>query len=176
MTLSEIILTEHSRSQALMIADIILQKPGLFDELIEIIFANKEPISRRAAWPLRFIHERDQQLLATYLPIIIKQLPEVQSIAVQRNLLYILAYSDIPESCRGELLQYTSNLLLNTSTSVASLIYSLDIFDNIAKDEPDLQNELVLIIHQILPYASAGVKSKSMKTLKKIERSGQIRY
>ncbi len=102
MSLSEIIMAEHSRSQANMIADIIVQEPALLDELIEIIFANKEPLSRRAAWPLRFIHERNQQLVVPYFPIMIKQLPDVQSIAVQRNLLYVLAYSDIPESCHGE--------------------------------------------------------------------------
>ncbi len=175
MSLSEIIMAEHSRSQANMIADIIVQEPALLDELIEIIFANKEPLSRRAAWPLRFIHERNQQLVVPYFPIMIKQLPDVQSIAVQRNLLYVLAYSDIPESCHGELLQYTSELLLNTSTSVASLIYSMDIFYKLSEGETDLLNELILIIHQILPYASAGVKSKSMKTLKKIEKLGQIR-
>ncbi len=175
MSLSEIIMAEHSRSQANMIADIIVQELVLLDELIEIIFANKEPLSRRAAWPLRFIHERNQQLLIPYFPIIIKQLHEVESVAVQRNLLYILAYSDIPESCHGELLQFTSELLLNTSTSVASLIYSMDIFYKLSEGETDLLNELILIIHQILPYASAGVKSKSMKTLKKIEKLGQIR-
>ena len=84
-----------------------------------------------------------------------------------------IAYSDIPESYHGELLQFASELLLNTGTSVASVIYSLDIFYKLSEGEPDLLNELTLIIHQILPYASAGVKSKSIKTLRKIEKLGQ---
>lgn len=171
MSLSDIIMAEHSRAQAEMIADIIVQKPELLDELLEIIFADEEPVSRRAAWPLRFIHEKDEQLLISNLPIIVKQLPKVKSIAVQRNLLYILAYSDIPESCQGELLQYSSEVLLNTDSSVASLIYSLDIFYNIAITEPDLLNELKLIIDLLLPNATAGVRSKSMKILRKIEKS-----
>ena len=176
MDLAEIIMEEHSKVQAEMVADLILQRPELLDELMEIIFADKEPLSRRAAWPLRFIYEKDEQLLNSYLPIFIKKLPDIKSVAVQRNLLYILAYSNIPQSYHGELLQCFFEILTDTSTSVASLIYSMDGFYNISKNEPDLLNELVLIIHQIIPVASAGVKSKSMKILRKIERSRSNSY
>lgn len=170
MSLSDIIMAEHSRAQAKMIAGIVIQKPELLDELLEIIFAESEPLSRRAAWPLRFIHEKDEKLLPPYIPMIVSRLPNIQTIAVQRNLLYILAYSDVPESCQGELLQYSSEVLINRSSSVASLIYSLDIFYNIAITEPELLNELKLIIELLLPNATAGVRSKSIKTLKKIKR------
>ncbi len=173
MSLSDIIMREHSKAQAEMIADIIIQRPELLDELLEIIFSDKEPLSRRAAWPLRFIHKKDEQLLISCLPTLITNLPKVQSVAVQRNLLYVLAYSEIKQSHHGELLQYSSELLLDSGTTVASLVYSMDIFYKIASCEPDLLNELVLIIHQILPNATAGVKSKSMKILRKIEKSGQ---
>lgn len=173
MELTEIIMNEHSKVHAEMIADIIIQQPELLDELLEIIIADKEPLSRRAAWPLRFIFKKDEQLLNSYLPVIIKKLPEVKSEAVRRNFLYILAYSNIPQLYHGELLQYFFELLTDTSTSIAATIYSLDGFYNIARYEPDLLNELVLIIHQLIPVASAGVKSKSMKILSKIERSGK---
>lgn len=170
MSLVEIIMAEHSKAQAKMIADIIIQRPELLDELLKIIFSDKEPISRRAAWPLRFIHERNEKLLTPFLSTIADSLPYVTSVSVQRSLLYILAYSPIPKICHGKLLQYTSELLLNKGTSVASMIYSLDIFFKLSKDEPDLLNELRNMIELLLPYGSAGVKSKSGKILKKIEK------
>ncbi len=164
-------MAEHSRAQAEMIADIIVQKPVLLDELLKIVFADNEPISRRAAWPLRFIHEKEKRLLDNYFPIIVIKLPEIKCVATQRNLLYILAYSHIPEFYYGRLLEFTSKVLLNTSSSVASIIYSIDIFFNLSKNEPDLLNELKLMLELLLPNATAGVKSKSMKILKKIEKS-----
>ena len=164
-------MAEHSRAQAEMIADIIVQKPVLLDELLKIVFADEEPISRRAAWPLRFIHEKEKRLLENYFPIIVIKLPEIKCVATQRNLLYILAYSHIPEFYYGRLLEFTSKVLLNTSSSVASIIYSIDIFFNLSKNEPDLLNELKLMLELLLPNATAGVKSKSMKILKKIEKS-----
>jgi len=170
MNLHQIIMAEHSRAQAVMIADLVIQKPALFDELLEIIFAEEEPVSRRAAWPLRFIHERNERLLDKYIPIIIIKLPDIKSVAIQRNLLYILAYSSIPEFYYGRLLDFTSRVLLDTNSSVASLIYSVDIFFNISKSEPDLLTELRLIIDFLIPNATAGVRSKCVKTLRKIDR------
>ena len=170
MNLHQIIMSEHSRAQAVMIADLVIQKPALFDELLDIVFAEEEPVSRRAAWPLRFIHEMNVSLLDNYIQIIIVKLPEIKSVAIQRNLLYILANSNVPEFYNGRLLEYTSKVLLNTSSSVALLIYSVDIFFNISKDEPDLLNELRLIIDFLIPNATAGVRSKCRNTLRKIDR------
>ncbi|MFK5856790.1 MAG: hypothetical protein QM503_11710 [Bacteroidota bacterium] len=163
-------MAEHSRAQAVMIADIIIQKPALLDELLKIIFEEEEPVSRRAAWPLRFILERDKRLMDNYIPIIITKLPEIKSVAIQRNLLFILANSNIPNFFFGRLLEFTSKILLDTSSSVASLIYSIDIFFDTSKNEPDLLNELRLMIELLLPNATAGVRSKCRKTLKKIDR------
>jgi len=163
-------MAEHSRAQAEMIADIIVQKPILLDELLKIIFADKEPVSRRAAWSLRFIHKKNKQLLDNFFPTIIVKLPGIKCVAVQRNLLYILAYSDIPEFYYGRLLEFTSKVLLNTSSSVASIIYSIDIFFNLSKNEPYLLNELKLMLELLLPNATAGVRSKSTRTLRKIEK------
>jgi len=170
MSLIEIIMAEHSKAQAKMIADIIIQEPVLLGELMEIIFSNTEPASRRAAWPLRFIHNRDLKILLPYFPLIVEELPGVESVAVQRSLLYILAYSDIPEDYHGQLLQFTSQLLTNRNTSVASTIYSMDIFFKLSLDEPDLLFELKNMLEMLMPYGSAGVKSKSRRIIKKIEK------
>lgn len=170
MNLHQIIMSEHSRAQAVMIADLVIQKPALFGELLDIIFTEEEPVSRRAAWSLRFIHERNEHLLDNYIPIIIDKLPNIKSVAIQRNLLYILAYSTIPEFYYGVLLEYTSKILLNTNSSVASIIYSVDIFFNLSKGEPDLLNELRIMIGMLLPNSTPGVKSKCLKTLKKIDK------
>ena len=170
MTLHQIIMFEHSRAQAVMIADLVIQKPALFDELLDIVFAEEEPVSRRAAWPLRFIHERNECLIDKYIPIIITKLPNIKSVAIQRNLLYIIAYSNIPEFYYGRLLDFTSRVLLDTNSSVASIIYSVDIFFNVSKSEPDLLNELRHMIDFLIPNATPGVKSKCIKTLRKIDR------
>ena len=172
-SLSDLIMAEHSRHQADFIVDIVLSQPSYLDELLHIVFQNREPISRRASWPLRIISERDINILESHVPVIIKRLPEIDNVAIQRAFLAILVNVKIPKENYGELLQFTCEILLNPGSPVASLIYSTDIFYKISINEPELLNELKLMLEQLLPYGSAGVKSKCRKTIKKIDRLNQ---
>ena len=164
-------MAEHSRLQADFIADIVLQKPELIDELIQIVFRNKEPLSRRASWPLRIISDRNAMVLQPYLPFMIDSILQLENVSILRAILAILVNSDIPESHQGEMLQFTSEILINSNSPVALLIYSSDIFYKLSLNEPELLNELRLMLEQLLPFGSAGVKSKCRKILKKIEKA-----
>mgnify|MGYP006935342245 CR=1 FL=1 len=166
-------MAEHSRSQADFIADIVIQQPILIEELLNIVLLNKEPISRRASWPLRIISDRDINILGPYVHTIIKQLPKIHNVAISRAFLAILVNVNIPEEYCGELLQYTSEILINPGSPVASLIYSADIFYKLSIGEPELLNELKLMLELLIPFGSAGVKSKCRKTIKKIEKNNR---
>lgn len=169
-SLSELIMAEYSRTQADFIADIIIKKPSLLGELIDIVFQNSEPLSRRASWPLRIISDRDIDIVAPFVPKIIQKLPKIDNVAIQRSLLALLVNTPIPEEQHGELLQFTFEILIDKGSPVASLIYSTDIFYKLSVNEPDLLGELKLMLEVLMPYGSAGVKSKCRKTIKKIER------
>lgn len=168
--LSEIIMAEHSRAQADFIADIIIKQPSLIDELVDIVFQNIEPVSRRAAWPLRIISDRKIEMVNPFIPSIIQKLTEIDNISIHRSFLAILVNADIPENLHGELLQITSEILLDRGSPVASLIYSADIFYKLTVNEPDLLNELKLMLEEIEPYGTAGVKSKSRHIIKRINK------
>lgn len=169
-SLSELIMAEYSRTHADFIADIVIKKPLLLGELIDIVFQNSEPLSRRASWPLRIISDRDTHILEPFVPKIIQKLPEVTCVSITRSLLALLVNTSIPEEQHGELLQFTFEILIDKGSPVASLIYSTDIFYKLSVKEPDLLNELKLMLEDLIPYGSAGVKSKCRKTINKIER------
>ena len=84
--LKNLILNEHSKAQALVIADIIQQKPELLKELISYTFANEEPLSRRAAWPLRILNDQNPELLKNRIEEIINHLESIKNSAVLRNI------------------------------------------------------------------------------------------
>ncbi len=176
--LSELIMAEHSRSQADFIADVVLKHPNLISELINIVIADEEPISRRAAWPLRIVSDRNHEIIYPFTPLIIDKLQRIETVSIQRAFLAILINSTIPEDYHGELLQFTSEILLNAGSPVASIIYSADIFYKLSIKEPELLNELKLMLEYQLPFGSAGVKSKCRKIIKKIEKSNPkvLRY
>lgn len=165
-------LFEHAihREQADFISDLIIGKPILLPELLEIIFAKEEPVSRRAAWPLRIISQKDKTIVEPFVPEIIDELESMEIVPILKLLLAVLVVTDIPKDYQGQLLQITSEILTNKGSSVASLIYSMDIFFKLSVNEPDLLNELKIMLEQLLPYGSPGVKNKSTKLIKRINR------
>jgi hypothetical protein len=49
-SLEELLKVDSSRRNTDFIADLILKKTSLFDDLIKIYLKNEEPVSRRAVW------------------------------------------------------------------------------------------------------------------------------
>ncbi len=165
--LEGLILNEHSRANADFIANIIISKTDFIPALIEIVFADHKTISGRAAWPLLLAHKKNRRLLNDYIPVIIDKLPSVSSVSVQRCLLSILTTANIPEEYDVVLLNYTTQVLTDTNSSVASIIYSIDIYYNIAKKQPELLNELAVMLEFLQPNATPGIRSKIRKILKR---------
>ncbi len=57
LELRSLILKEYSKSHSVFVADVLKQKPYLIPELLNIIYLEEEPISRRSAWSLRILFD-----------------------------------------------------------------------------------------------------------------------
>lgn len=169
--LENLILREFSRSHADFIADIIIQKPELAEILVEIVFENKNPLAKRAVWSLQIAQKKNKHLLKNHIKKIISKLSEVRSHSVQRCLLSVLTTATIPEEKKGFLLDYTTEILTNKNSTVAALIYSIDIYYNIAKKEPELLNELAIMLEFLQPDATPGIASKSRRIMNQIYKT-----
>jgi hypothetical protein len=175
-TLKNLILNEHSKAQALVIADIVRQKPELLEELISYTFANEEPLSRRAAWPLRILGDQNPELLQDRIDEIIDRLESIKSSAVLRNILALLVRTEIPENRKTYLLNFSSQAILNPESPSAVIAHAADIFTKIAGNEIILIQELLLMLKQIEPNSSGGIKSKIKHVnmvLRKLEKVKQ---
>jgi len=172
--LKNLILNEHSKAQALVIADIVRQKPELITDLFSYTFANEEPLSRRAAWPLRILSDQSPELLKDRIDEIIDHLDDIKSNAVLRNILALLVNAKIPEKKKPFLLNFSTQAILNPESPIAVIAHSADLFIQIAADEIILIKELLLMLEQIDPDGRGGIKSKTrqVKTiLHKLEKS-----
>jgi hypothetical protein len=89
-------------------------------------------------------------------------------VAVPRNVWRIFESIDIPGDLQGEVITLCFEYLMNPSTPIALLSYSMSIVEKIAQQEPDLKNELRATIGQLLPTGSAGVNARARKILKKL--------
>jgi len=168
-TLEELLLLETSRRNTDLVADIIIRKPELFEELFSVFVRNEEPVSRRAAWVIDTVSEKHAGLIRPHLHEIIDLLPAFRHDGLKRHSMRILARSPLPsEIFLGELIRISFEWLLSPKESIAVKVHCMEILYRISQIEPDLKKELADSIEWRLNEESAGFKNLGQKMLKKL--------
>ncbi|MBC8173897.1 MAG: hypothetical protein H7X71_08330, partial [Chitinophagales bacterium] len=80
----------------------------------------------------------------------------------------ILQNIEIPKSLLGMAATICFELLADINEPVAIRCFSMTVLANISEKEPDIKNELRLLIEEQLPFGTAGFKSRARKVLKSI--------
>lgn len=170
MDIKKALLAEHSRIQMDKIARFIGKDSLKFKILMSLFFSNNTILNQRAAWVMCLCFENSPSLITPYLKKIIYNLEKDVHDAVKRNTVKILQDIEIPESLLGKTADTCFTLLSNSSEALAVKVFSMSVLLNITKKEPDLKNELKILIENQLPYASAGFLSRGKKVLKALEK------
>lgn len=158
-----------SRANTDFVRDIVLNNSGMFDELFKIVIADTEPLSRRAIWSLDYCTEKNPNLLTEHHQIqLINKLQQFSHQGLIRHSLRILARYEIPESMEGETISICFDLLINPKTSIASKAWCMDILYNFSQKETAIKQELIDAIEFQQENASAGIKNKSRRMLRKL--------
>lgn len=176
MNLRDEILREHSKSHTLYLTKIIGNSPSKFEELIDLFLNDEYRVTQRAAWVVTHCAEAYPSLINPHLPKIIENLrkPKLHD-AVKRGTLKILADLNpkLSEEWQGHILDISFEFLVSQKEPVAIKVHSMQIVYNICQNEPELLNELKLVIEEQMPYSKPGFKSRGKRILKGIERLGK---
>ncbi|MCX6268454.1 MAG: hypothetical protein NTW16_14030 [Bacteroidetes bacterium] len=166
-TLTDLLLAEMSRRNTDLVADLVLQKPELFEDLFLLFSSDTEPVSRRAAWVIDTVSEKNPGLIRHHLDEMIKLLPTFSHDGLKRHSLRILARSPLPsEGHLGALIKISFDWLLSMNEAIAVKVYCMEILYRVSLIEPDLKRELADSIEWRMNEESAGFKSKGKKILK----------
>jgi len=168
--LRDLILQDHSKTHTIFTAQVLKEKPELIAPLLEIIYLEEEPVSRRAAWSLRTLFDEDKTVLIPYIDDIINHLKHIKFPPILRAFLAIISRTKIQTKWYGFLIQYTSETILNSNSEIAVKAFSLDIFFQISQSQPDLFYELEQMIDYIYPDGSRGIQNKCRNMTKWIEK------
>ncbi len=172
MDLRAEILREHSKPQALRIANWIGTDQQRFDQLIELFLNDHHRVAQRAAWILGFSAEAHPQLILPHLKSLLKNLqkPGIHD-AVKRNALRIVALLELPDALMGLAADICFDFLANPKEPVAIRVHAMQVLYNISLKEPDLADELCLLIEDGMHHGSAGFRSRGRKILKALGRT-----
>ena len=161
---------EHSKALTVRIVHYIGTDPERFKELMILFFGKDNRLSQRASWAVGFCGLAHPELIYPHLKQMVANLDNPVHNAIKRNTVRILAELDIPDDLLGEIADVCFRLLDDPKEAIAIRVFSMSVCFNITKREPELANELKLIIEDHYPHGSAGFKSRARKILKDLQK------
>ncbi len=171
MNIREALLKEHSKKNTTRLVGYIDNDRKRFAELMRLFLGNEKLVSQRAAWVFTYCVEEHPELIRPYFKKLIANLGVAgQHDAIIRNTVRTLQTIDVPREHLGALANACFALLLKHESAIAVKAFSMTILYNIAKKEPDLKAEIALVVNELIPNGSAGIKNRGAKILKALSK------
>ncbi len=166
MDIREALLAEHSKRQTMKIVNYIDGDPAKFKILMGCFLGGPYRLSQRAAWAVNYCAEHHKELVKPYFGKFVEQLERDDvHVAVRRNVARTLQFIDIPKRYEGRVFEACYQLLSNPAEMVAVRCFSMSVAAKIAKDKPELMNELRVAVSEHPQLMTAGLRSRARRVL-----------
>ena len=169
--LKKSILNSRNKTQWNWIVDSVVDEPVLYRSLVQYALSGDYTITLRASWLMDKIAEKEPGIVMTCNAIekIIEKLPSESNFSVIRACLRMLSrYELVIDNC-VELVDSCFKWLKNPGVPIAVKVHSMQLLYYFTLPEPELKNELTIIIEDQLPIGSAGFVSRGKKILKQLK-------
>jgi len=171
MNLLKLFSATQTKAQKDAIVKYVGKNPKRFAELVSIFVNGPHHVTQRAAWPLTYCVEDHPELLPPQLKNILTATKKKDAHdAVKRNVVRMLQFARIPKPHQGAVADLCFGYLADTNEPVAIRVFSMTVLANLAMQEPDLKNEIIPLIEEQLPFASAAFQSRGVKLLKRLKK------
>lgn len=169
MKLRETILKEHSKANCRRIVKWVGNDQKRFDELFNLFLNDEYRVVQRAGWPISYCIEDHPQLIRKHFAKLLKNV-EKKGIheAVKRNTVRLLQYTDIPVRYHGQVMDLCFRYISSPTEPVAVKAFSITVLQNLAKQYPEIINEIKLIIEERWDHETIAFKTRAKKLLKKL--------
>lgn len=144
--------------------------PEVFNELIQLALANKQPYSWRAAWLLWSCMNENDLRVKKHIKTIIKSIESKQD-GHQRELLKILLNTELKDDHEGIVFNICVNLWeqINKKPSIRYIAFRFIV--KIVKKHPELRNEIDFLIQDhYMESLSPGVKHSISIMVKELNK------
>jgi len=148
----------------------VIKSETLFGELLELSLHEKDPLAWRACWVLDGSDERNPELAQTYIPTIIKALPDLESRGTLRSLLRMLCRHEIPEEQQGLLIDLCFSYLVSELYPLAVKAHAMMIIYNHVLIYPELKDEFITVMEDQVENNSVGFKTRARNLIKQLEK------
>ena len=172
MNIKVALLKEHSKKQCDKIVKWVGDDQKRFDELFNLFLNDEYRVVQRAGWPVSYCVEEHPELIKKHFPRLLKNLGK-KGIhdAVKRNTVRLLQYVSIPGKFHGEVMDLCFRCITSPAEPVAVKAFSITVLQNLAKQYPEIANEIKLVIEERWDYETVAFKTRARKLLKELSLS-----
>jgi hypothetical protein len=171
MNIKTALLKEHSKKQCATIVKYIGKNPERFAELMKCFFEGEYRVTQRAAWPMSYCAGKYPELIEPYYKKLLTNLnkPGLHD-AIPRNTMRLLQYVEIPEKFHGQVMDLCFRYIASPAEAVAIKAFSISVLQNLAKQYPEIINEIKLVIEERWDYEPVAFKTRAKKLLKEFSK------
>jgi hypothetical protein len=170
MNIKNLLESEHSKKQALIIVDLATADPKALTDLMDCFFDKDNRLCQRAAWSVGILGQNNPEIIRPFLPKMIRALDNPRHDAVIRNTIRIFQDIDVPEELEGEVYEKCFSYLTSPKYPTAIKAFSATVLFNIAIKIPELKDELIIAIEDQITHATVGFVNRAKKLLKKLRK------
>lgn len=166
----ESLLFDSSKRTILSVSKMVCEHPELFDEVLQVAFADTSKVSARAMRVICFCSAENPELIRPWLPVLLGKLENVKTEGMKMNILKIFTFQPyrLEEEQLGYLVELCFRYISNGLEKPAIKAYSLDILYKTARQEPGLIPELIASINTRLPEESCSFNSRGRKIVRQL--------
>ena len=160
------LLLEHSKPNAMKIVTFIGNDKRRFSQLMQLFFTDEYRVVQRAAQVVSICVESHPSLIQPYFSEIVSYIHQPCHVAVQRNILRILRFIDIPPEYHGQIIEICFNFILDPKAAIAVRAFSIHIIHKLSMSYPEILSELKMVLKNLPPEEPPAIKSCIRKVLK----------
>lgn len=173
--LTDLVLAEHSRVNAERIAAVLAESPAALSTGLAMMLRAEQPIPQRISWSLFIAAQNDPASFGPHSQTIVDALENLAHPGEFRNMTNLLAIAPLPENKLGYLFDLCIQWIMNPGIHAATRANCMDIAFRIARNEPDLRNELALAIQEAAREGGPAIRARAKKISAKIAREDKKR-
>lgn len=164
------ILFDSSKINGLMVTEYALKNKIFFENLFSIIISEEEKYSVRASYVLCLISSKNPEIIKPRIPELIEIINNVKNSGIKKNLLKIfVSYIRVEDEDHiGLLVDMCFRFIKSSVESIATRVYSMEILYKMTRLEPDLKNELILVLDEVIINSDKAVLSCARKIRKRL--------
>lgn len=165
------------------LADLVLENPELFPDLIDLTFETHHKLSIKAAWVLELVCEVQPDLLVPHLDVFTSKLRHVTYDSAVRPISKVCSFLAVASTAQKDssikttlktphmerMIEASFDWLIGHH-KVAAKAYAMETLFHLGKTSSWVLDELQLVIRQHLPYESPAYQSRGSTILKMIAK------